>query len=225
MVRQIDFGIQILTEFPQGERLAARKTVDTSAACRYKPRMDLLTLFGIALALAMDAFAVALGTGMNLAKLTGRHLFRLGFHFGLFQALMPVIGWLAGIGLQQKIAAWDHWIAFGLLAFVGGHMLWEARSEAHEEKADQDPTRGMSLVILSVATSIDALAVGFSLSVLGVSIWTPALVIGLVAGVLTVAGMLLGRRAGDQWGPRVEIAGGLILIGIGVKILVEHLMG
>lgn len=187
--------------------------------------MDFLTLFGIAVALAMDAFAVALGTGMNLATLTGRHLFRLGFHFGLFQALMPVIGWLAGIGFQQKIAAWDHWIAFGLLAFVGSHMLWEAWSEGHEEKDSKDPTRGLSLVILSVATSIDALAVGFSLSVLGVSIWTPALVIGLIAGVLTVVGMLIGRRAGNHWGPRVEIFGGLILIGIGLKILVEHLMG
>lgn len=187
--------------------------------------MDFLTLFGIAVALAMDAFAVALGTGMNLATLTGRHLFRLGFHFGLFQALMPIIGWLAGIGFQQKIATWDHWIAFGLLAFVGGHMLWEAWSEGHEEKDNKDPTRGLSLVILSVATSIDALAVGFSLSVLGVSIWTPALVIGLIAGVLTVVGMLIGRRAGNHWGPRVEIFGGLILIGIGIKILIEHLMG
>jgi putative Mn2+ efflux pump MntP len=187
--------------------------------------MDYLTLFGIAVALAMDAFAVALGTGMNLATLTGRHLFRLGFHFGLFQALMPVIGWLAGIGLQQRIAAWDHWIAFGLLAFVGGHMLWEARSEAHAEKDPKDPTRGLSLVILSVATSIDALAVGFSLSVLGVSIWTPALVIGLIAGALTVVGMLLGRRVGDRWGPRVEVLGGLVLIGIGLKILAEHTLG
>ena len=193
-----------------------------SAGNRYNPPMDYLTLLGIALALAMDAFAVALATGMNLATLTGRHLFRLGFHFGLFQALMPVIGWLAGLTVQQHIAAWDHWIAFGLLAFVGGHMLWEARSEAHEEKRANDPTRGLSLIMLSVATSIDALAVGFSLSVLGVSIWTPALVIGLVAGILTVAGMLLGRRVGDQWGPRVEIAGGLILIGIGLKILIEH---
>lgn len=201
------------------------KTVDTASRGRYKPAMDVLTLFGIAVALAMDAFAVALGTGMKLATLTGRHLFRLGFHFGLFQALMPIIGWLAGIGFQQKIAAWDHWIAFGLLAFVGSHMLWEAWSESHEEKDSKDPTRGLSLVILSVATSIDALAVGFSLSVLGVSIWTPALVIGLIAGVLTVVGMLIGRRAGNHWGPRVEIFGGLILIGIGLKILVEHLMG
>jgi putative Mn2+ efflux pump MntP len=206
-------------------RRTARKTVDRLAGCRYNPRMDIVTLLGIALALAMDAFAVALGTGMNLATLTGRHLFRLGFHFGLFQALMPVIGWLAGLTVQQQVAAWDHWIAFGLLAFVGGHMLKEAFTDQDDKAAASDPTRGMSLVLLSVATSIDALAVGFSLSLLGVSIWTPALVIGLVAGLLTVVGMLLGRRAGDRWGPRVEIAGGLILIGIGVKILLEHTLG
>lgn len=187
--------------------------------------MDIFTLLGIAVALAMDAFAVALATGMNLATLTGRHLFRLGFHFGLFQALMPIIGWLAGLSVQQRIAAWDHWIAFGLLAFVGGHMLWEAFTHDDAETQDSDPTRGVSLVLLSVATSIDALAVGFSLSVLGVSIWMPAVVIGLVAGALTVIGMLLGRRVGDHWGPRVEIAGGLILIGIGLKILAEHALG
>jgi manganese efflux pump family protein len=109
-----------------------------------------------------------------------------------------------------------------LLAFVGGHMLKEAFSAKEERTSAKDPTRGMSLVLLSVATSIDALAVGFTLSMLGVSIWWPALIIGLVAGVLTVVGMLLGRRAGDHWGPRVEIVGGLILIGIGLKILVEH---
>lgn len=187
--------------------------------------MDHLTLLGIAVALAMDAFAVALGTGMNLAALTGRHLFRLGFHFGLFQALMPIVGWLAGQSVQERIAAWDHWIAFGLLGFVGGHMLKEAFAAKEDRPPASDPTRGMSLVLLSVATSIDALAVGFSLSVLGISIWWPAVVIGLVAGVLTVVGMLLGRRAGDHWGPRVEIVGGLILIGIGLKILVEHTLG
>jgi putative Mn2+ efflux pump MntP len=104
-------------------------------------------------------------------------------------------------------------------------MLKEAFSTKDAEAPASDPTRGMSLVMLSVATSIDALAVGFSLSVLGIAIWWPALVIGLVAGSLTVAGMLLGRRAGDRWGPRVEIAGGLILISIGIKILMEHLAG
>jgi len=186
--------------------------------------MDAITLTGLALALAMDAFAVALGTGAVLSRLTGRHLFRLGFHFGLFQALMPVIGWLAGLTIMQWVEAWDHWIAFSLLAIIGGRMIYEAFSD--EEKNDErDPTKGLSLVLLSIATSIDALAVGFSLSVIGVSIWMPALVIGLVAGVLTIAGMLLGGRIGDRWGTRVEIFGGLVLIAIGIKILIEHLSG
>jgi len=186
--------------------------------------MDAITLTGLALALAMDAFAVALGTGAVLSSLTGRHLFRLGFHFGLFQALMPVIGWLAGLTIIQWVEAWDHWIAFSLLAIIGGRMVYEAFSD--EEKAnDRDPTKGLSLVLLSIATSIDALAVGFSLSVIGVSIWMPALVIGLVAGVLTIVGMLLGGRIGDRWGTRVEIFGGLVLIAIGIKILIEHLSG
>lgn len=184
--------------------------------------MDAITLTGLALALAMDAFAVALGTGAVLSRLTGRHLFRLGFHFGLFQALMPVIGWLAGLTVMQWVEAWDHWIAFSLLAIIGGRMIYEAFSD-EEKTDDRDPTKGLSLVLLSIATSIDALAVGFSLSVIGVSIWMPALVIGLVAGVLTLVGMLLGGRIGDRWGSRVEIFGGMVLIAIGIKILIEHL--
>lgn len=186
--------------------------------------MDAITLIGLALALAMDAFAVALGTGTVLARMTGRHLFRLGFHFGLFQALMPIIGWLAGQTVVEHIQTWDHWIAFALLAFIGGRMIYEACHE-EEKPADHDPTRGLNLVMLSIATSIDALAVGFSLSVIGVSIWFPALVIGLVAGTLTLAGMFIGQKSGDRWGTKVEILGGLILIGIGVKILLEHLVG
>ncbi len=186
--------------------------------------MDAITLTGLALALAMDAFAVALGTGAVLSRLTGRHLFRLGFHFGLFQALMPVIGWLAGLTIIQWVEAWDHWIAFSLLAIIGGRMIYEAFSD-EENTDDRDPTKGLSLVLLSIATSIDALAVGFSLSVIGVSIWMPALVIGLVAGILTIVGMLLGGRIGDRWGSRVEILGGLVLIAIGAKILIEHLSG
>jgi manganese efflux pump family protein len=212
--------------------------VDTSAAGSENPtfavtslattgtlRMDILSLFAIALALAMDAFAVALGAGLTLERLGGRHLFRLGFHFGLFQALMPIIGWLAGLTVQRWIASYDHWVAFGLLALVGGKMIHEACAEREAAK-ERDPTRGLTLILLSVATSIDALAVGLSLAMLQVSIWLPALVIGLVAGALTVAGMLLGRRIGLRlgalWGPRVEIAGGLILIAIGLKILLDH---
>ncbi|BCR04488.1 putative manganese efflux pump MntP [Desulfuromonas versatilis] len=184
--------------------------------------MDNLTLLGIAIALAMDAFAVALGAGMTLSTLTGRHLFRLGWHFGLFQAMMPVIGWLAGMSVQRWIAAYDHWIAFALLGWVGGKMIHEAFQDEDEDAEPRDPTRGMTMVMLSIATSIDALAVGLSLGMLGVDIWMPALVIGLVAGVLTVAGMLLGRRIGGIWGKRVEVIGGVVLIGIGLKILLEH---
>ena len=184
--------------------------------------MDFLTLIGIAFALAMDAFAVALAAGLSLPELTGRHLFRFGFHFGLFQALMPVIGWLAGISVREQIESFDHWLAFALLSLVGGKMLWEAWHGDEDTPREGDPTKGLSLVMLSIATSIDALAVGLSLAVLGVTIWTPALIIGLVAGALTICGMLLGRRLGRAWGPRVEIFGGLVLIAIGVKILLEH---
>jgi putative Mn2+ efflux pump MntP len=184
--------------------------------------MDLITLFGIAVALAMDAFAVALSAGLILPQLTGRHLFRFGFHFGLFQALMPVLGWLAGTSIRPLIESFDHWLAFGLLTAVGGKMLWESRHEEGDEEQVKDPTRGLSLVMLSIATSIDALAVGLSLAILGITIWTPALGIGLVAGILTVCGMLLGRRLGRAWGTGVEIFGWLVLIAIGVKILLEH---
>lgn len=185
--------------------------------------MDWITIFGLAVALAMDAFAVALGVGISLSPLTGRHLFRLGFHFGLFQALMPIIGWLAGMTIQRWIDAYDHWVAFALLCFVGGKMLYEAFQEV-EARAEKDPTRGLTLITLSFATSIDALAVGLSLAMLNISVWTPALVIGLVAGILTVIGLLLGRRCQAVWGTRVEILGGLVLCAIGTKILLQHLL-
>ncbi len=184
--------------------------------------MDLLTLIGIALALAMDAFAVALAAGVQLNPLTGRQLFRLSFHFGLFQGIMPIIGWLAGLGLRDLIAAFAPWVAFVLLTFVGCKMIYEAFSDADTRSERQDPTRGMTLVLLSIATSIDALAVGFSLSLLGISIWTPAVIIGVVAAILTVTGMLIGRTIASIWGSRVEIIGGIVLVGIGLKILFQH---
>lgn len=184
--------------------------------------MDTLTLIGIAVALAMDAFAVALAAGLILPQVTGRHLFRFGFHFGLFQALMPVLGWSAGIGLRQYLAGFSHWLAFLLLCLIGAKMLRDAWLREEEDPAPKDPTRGMSLVMLSVATSIDALAVGFSLAVMGVSIWLPALVIGVTASILTLLGMFLGQRLGTLWTSKVEVAGGLLLIAIGTKILLEN---
>jgi len=184
--------------------------------------MDLFTLLGIAIALAMDAFAVALSTGLILPQLTGRHLFRFGFHFGLFQALMPVLGWAAGLGLRSTIEAYDHWIAFTLLAVIGLRMCQGAFKQGDEDAARKDPTRGWSLILLSIATSIDALAVGLTLAMLGSPIIIPALTIGIVCAALTLLGMFLGRKIGSNWGPRVEFAGGLLLLGIGLKILLEH---
>jgi len=183
--------------------------------------MDLLTLTGIAVALAMDAFAVALSAGVLLNPITRRQLFRLGFHFGLFQGGMPVIGWLAGVGLKQFVTVYAPWIAFTLLTFVGSKMIYEAITDHSEGMERRDPTRGATMVMLSIATSIDALAVGFSLSMLGVAIWTPAVVIGIITAVLTVAGMLLGRKVGTIWGSRVEVFGGVVLISIGLKILLQ----
>lgn len=121
--------------------------------------------------------------------------------------------------MKQFVSRWAPWIAFGLLAFVGCKMIYEALTDDGEGEPRKDPTRGLTMVLLSVATSIDALAVGFSLALLGVTIWYPAVVIALFAGLLTLVGMLLGRKIGTLWGCRVEVVGGLILLGIGFKVL------
>jgi len=185
--------------------------------------MDLLTILGIAVALAMDAFAIALSAGVQLNPITGRQLFRLGFHFGLFQGMMLVIGWLAGTGLKQVITVYAPWIAFTLLTFVGGKMIYESRTGHEDNRKRRDPTRGATMVMLSFATSIDALAVGFSISLLGVAIWAPAVAIGVVTATLTVVGMRFGQKIGAAWGGKVEFLGGFILIGVGLKIVFQSL--
>jgi manganese efflux pump family protein len=185
--------------------------------------MNTATLILIAIGLAMDAFAVSIATSMSLGETNPRQLFRLAFHFGLFQALMPVLGWLAGTSVSRFIAQWDHWIAFGLLALVGARAIHQAFADEETRAAAGDPTRGRSLLMLSVATSIDAFAVGLSLAVLDVDIWYASLIIGLVTAGLTTVGFEFGKRLGARFGRRVEVLGGLILIAIGVRILVEHM--
>jgi putative Mn2+ efflux pump MntP len=186
--------------------------------------MNMLNILAIALALAMDAFAVAIATGVRLKRVSLRQFFRLAWHFGLFQALMPVIGWTAGLTVRDAIERYDHWIAFALLAYVGGNMIREAFKLEKDARRQNDPTRGLTLVMLSVATSIDALAVGLTIAMLKVPIWTPALIIGLVAGAFTVAGLHLGKSVGsaERLSPIAEVLGGVVLLGIGVKILIEH---
>ena len=186
--------------------------------------MDWLTLAGISIGLAMDAFAVSLAAGLVIHPVTSRHVFRLAFHFGLFQFLMPILGWSAGKQFAESIRQWDHWVAFGLLVLLGCKMLWDARRPS--QSTDQnDPTRGLTLITLSVATSIDALAVGLSLAFLEISIWLPAVTIGLVAAGLSVLGVIGGARIGASWGRYAGVFGGCVLIAIGVKILIEHLSG
>ena len=186
--------------------------------------MNVFVVLGMAAALAMDCFAVALGMSCGHGKLSGGQTFRLALSFALFQFAMPIIGWFAGENLLRYIEGFDHWIAFGLLALVGGKMIRESfRVQKGDEEPPADRTRGLSIVVLSVATSIDALAVGLSLAVLRTNILYPAAVIGIICFVLTVAGSKLGPVVGRIAGKRAELAGGLILVAIGIKILVEHL--
>ncbi len=186
--------------------------------------LDLLPLLGIALGLAMDAFSVAVAAGLSLGTVGPRQAFRLSFHFGLFQFLMPILGWLAGTAFAAYIEAYDHWLAFLLLAYVGGKMIRESLGD-RRERLERDPTRGLYLVMLAVATSIDALAVGLSLALLRVPVLEPAVVIGLVAGGMTLLGLRLGRYAGQLLGPWMERVGGLVLLAIGVKIVLDHVLG
>jgi putative Mn2+ efflux pump MntP len=185
--------------------------------------MTWLEIIAIAFGLAMDAFAVSIAAGLTLPKVTGRHVFRLAWHFGVFQFMMPILGWAAGTTFASAIEAYDHWVAFGLLAFVGGHMLYEAIHPDRENRERGDPTRGMRLLMLSIATSIDALAVGLTIAFLKQSVWMPAVVIGVVAGGMTVLGIRFGSKLGHRWEVRAEVLGGLVLIFIGARILYLHL--
>jgi manganese efflux pump family protein len=199
-----------------------RGSISSHSHRKGRTRMALMSVLLIALALAMDAFAVALSAGAFLVKVDARQTFRLSFHFGLFQFLMPVLGWLAGVRLQSVISAFDHWIAFGLLAIIGGKMI-RSSFEDSKEVFRGDVTKGWLLVSLSVATSIDAFAVGLSLAVLDVGIMGPSVIIGIVAAALTLIGLRLGERLSSLLGKKMELIGGLILVGIGVRVVLEHL--
>jgi manganese efflux pump family protein len=184
--------------------------------------VDVVAILLVALGLAMDAFSVSLCSGMATEKLAPRHVWRMAAFFGGFQMLMPTLGWLGGTAFSRYIGGFDHWIAFGLLAFVGGRMIYESlRGQAC---ATINPANLATLLMLAVATSIDALAVGLSFALLSVSLVVPILVIGAVTFTLSLVGVALGRRVGGFLQSKVAIVGGLILIGIGVRILVGHLL-
>jgi len=182
--------------------------------------LDISVVF-VAVALAMDACAVAAGARAAGRARGGRALFRLSFHFGLFQGLMPLLGWLVGRTVVDVVAAFDHWLAFAVLAVIGGRMIREGLRDDPEGRGP-DPSRGVTLIMLSLATSIDALAVGFGLALVDVPIMTVALTIALVTAVLVLAAALLGDRLGARFGTRAEVVGGVILILVGVRIVLEH---
>jgi len=188
--------------------------------------MPFLTLFAIAVALAMDAFAVSLATGICLRQARLSQTLRMATAFGLFQALMPVAGWVLGLAFRSAIEAYAHWAAFALLTLIGGKMIWEGfhDEDAGDQCDPKDPTRGMRLLVLAVATSIDALAVGLSFSVLGEPIAFPAFVIGAVCFGFTSAGVWAGCRLGHVTviSRYAEFLGGATLIVIGLKMLADH---
>jgi putative Mn2+ efflux pump MntP len=181
--------------------------------------MGWIELFAIAFSLSLDAFAVAAVTGITLGNLSHRQRFRLSFHFGLFQAMMLAGGWTLGSVIARLLHGFDAWVAFALLALVGGNIIRNALRKKEEERSKIDPTRGWALVFLSVGTSLDALAVGISLAMLNSQMIRSALVVGLVSYGMTLLGMEIGQKIGAIWGRRCELFGGVVLILIGLKIL------
>lgn len=183
--------------------------------------MSFLTNFLLALGLSMDAFAVSMSSGTTIRPFRLKDALKLAFFFGGFQALMPVLGWLGGSAISGFISDYAPWIAFGLLVFIGGKMIYEALYGDPEGKLNS--LNYSVLLVLSIATSIDALAVGISFSFLNTPILEPAIIIGCVTFFVSLCGAILGYRIGHFFEHEVEIIGGLILIGLGGKILAEHL--
>ncbi|MCQ1528871.1 manganese efflux pump MntP [Lutispora saccharofermentans] len=182
--------------------------------------MDILTIVLIALGLAMDAFAVSVSSGITIKDLKPRHGVKIALFFGGFQALMPILGWLLGIGFKDYIEKYDHWIAFVLLGFIGAKMLKEAMDDDCEYISD--PLQNKVLFMLAIATSIDAMAVGVSFAFLKASILSSSLIIGAITCVICFGGVYLGNKCGCVFKKKAEIAGGVVLILIGFKILAEH---
>ena len=188
--------------------------------------MSFGALLLLAIGLAMDATAVSAARGLAAPKLLPRHVGLVALWFGGFQALVPAIGWWVGSRVGAMVQAWDHWIAFVLLGAIGGKMLWEAwgASDDDDETARQeDLFRTKVMLVLALATSIDALAAGITLPLLGAPLLLSLATIGITTALFSAFGLFAGRRFGSMLGKRLDVAGGLMLIGLGTKILVEHL--
>jgi manganese efflux pump family protein len=185
--------------------------------------MEYLTIFLIAIGLCFDSFAVSVSSGLIRQEITFNQALRIAISLAFFQGMMPLAGWLLGTKLTNHIGQWDHWIAFTLLAALGGKMLYESLFVNEEEK-DFDPLNFWVIIGMSIATSIDALIVGFTLAIVSVTIFESVIIIGFVTFLVSMLGILFGKKSGNVLGKKVEILGALILIGIGVKFLIEHLL-
>lgn len=184
--------------------------------------MEFLTVLLIAVGLAMDAFAVSLGIATSGKARDLRSRFRLAFHFGFFQGFMTLLGWLAGSTIAGLINGIDHWVALALLGYVGVNMI-RSGFNGDGESFKQNPSKGRTLMMLCVATSLDAMAVGLSMAMVKTPVVYLSIVIGVVTAGLSVFGLLAGTKLGETFGKRMEILGGLILIGIGLNIVIGHL--
>lgn len=184
--------------------------------------MGFIQIVLIAISLAMDAFAVSIAAGSSGRLTSRRASIRLSFHFGLFQFLMPMLGWFLGIKIQPLIAVADHWVTFLLLLLVGLKMIRSGLEKNPKAVAD-DPSRGLTLLLLSLTTSIDALAIGLGLAMLGITIIYPCLVIGIITAGLSFLGIRMAKYLGVKFGKKMEVIGGIILIAIGSRILITHL--
>jgi len=187
--------------------------------------MDFLQISLIAIGLSMDAFAVSMCKGLGMKRLNRKHAFIIALFFGGFQALMPLIGWFLGTQFEQYIQSVDHWIAFGLLAYIGGKMLWDAirGDDCEEAQRAESKLDVKELVVLAIATSIDALAAGITFAVLKTPIVPAVTLIGLITLALCFIGVSVGFRFGSKYEKAAQITGGVVLILIGLKILLEHL--
>lgn len=183
--------------------------------------MDVLAILLIAVGLAMDAFAVSVCKGLSMKKMSWNKAIIVGLYFGIFQGLMPVIGFLLGTSFASLVIQIDHWIAFVLLGFIGGNMLKEAFSNESENRNDNVDFKTM--IVLAIATSIDALAIGITFAFLKVNLILSVLMIGIITFILSIIGVKIGNKFGDRYERKAEMAGGLILILMGIKILLEHL--
>ena len=184
--------------------------------------MGIVEIIFIAIGLAMDAFAVSVCKGLSMKKMSWKKAIIIALYFGIFQALMPVIGYALGIGFEESIKFIDHWIAFGLLAFIGGNMIKEALSKEEDDNQNDD-VNFKTMVVLAVATSIDALAVGVTFAFLNVNLILAISIIGVLTFIISLLGVKIGNVFGDKFEKKAELAGGIILILIGLKILLEHL--